>query len=166
MTRRTPACASTRRRLLALLAASPAIARAARAQDGPQPELPKEDLVIITRDGARHAFRVEMALLPQQQTTGLMFRREVPADGGMLFDWGLPARDSNMWMRNTITSLDMLFINPDGTIRRIAESTVPMSEAPVASGEPVAAVLEVPGGRMAELGAAEGDRVDWPKRTR
>ena len=160
MTRRTPACASTRRRLLALLAASPAIARAARAQDGPQPELPKEDLVIITRDGARHAFRVEMALLPQQQTTGLMFRREVPADGGMLFDWGLSARDSNMWMRNTITSLDMLFINPDGTIRRIAENTVPESLAIVPSRGPVRATLELAAGTARRLDIRVGDRVE------
>ena len=149
-----------RRRLLALLAASPAVARAARAQDGPQPELPKEPLVIVTRDGARHTFQVEMALSPQQQTTGLMFRREVPADGGMLFDWGLPARDSTMWMRNTVSSLDMLFINPDGTIRRIAENTVPESLATIESRGPVRATLELAAGTTRRLGVRAGDRVE------
>ena len=149
-----------RRRLLALLAASPAVARAARAQDGPQPELPKEELAIVTRDGARHVFQVEMALSPPQQTTGLMFRREVAADGGMLFDWGLPARDSTMWMRNTITSLDMLFINPDGTIRRIAENTTPESLATIESRGPVRATLELAAGTTRRLGVRAGDRVE------
>ena len=58
------------------------------AQTGPQPELPKQKLVIITHDGVRHDFMVEMALTNDQQMTGLMFRTSVPADGGMLFDWG------------------------------------------------------------------------------
>jgi uncharacterized membrane protein (UPF0127 family) len=64
-------------------------------------------------------------------------------------------------MRNTPSSLDIVFIRPDGTIARIAENTVPLDETPLASGEPVAAVLEVRGGRMAELGLGEGDRVQW-----
>ncbi len=99
----------SRRLLVALLAAA---AGPARAQTGPQPELPKERLVIVTRDGTRHAFMVEMAITPEQQTVGLMFRPSVPVDGGMLFDWGAP-RESNMWMRNTIASLDMIFIAAD-----------------------------------------------------
>ena len=60
----------------------------ASAQTGPQPKLPEEPLVIVTRDGTRHAFKVEMALSPDQQTVGLMFRPSVAPDGGMLFDWG------------------------------------------------------------------------------
>ena len=78
---------------------------------------------------------VEMALTPEQQTVGLMFRPSVPADGGMLFDWGAP-RDSAMWMRNTVSSLDMLFINADGTIRRVVENTVPQSLATIESRGP------------------------------
>ena len=79
-----------RRHLLTLLALAPLVTRAgpAGAQDkepaGPQPELPKEKLVITTRDGAQHVFDVEMALRPEQQITGLMFRPTVPQDGGML----------------------------------------------------------------------------------
>jgi len=112
-----------------------------------------------------HVFRVELADSAAEQTRGLMYRTDLKPDGGMLFapypPEGGPARDASFWMRNTPSSLDIVFIRADGTIARIAENTVPLSEAPVASGEPVAAVLEVPGGRMAELGVAEGDRVEW-----
>ena len=125
---------------------------------GPQPELPKEPLVIVTRDGRQHNFTVEMALTPDQQTVGEMFRPGVPEDGGMLFDWGIP-RESGMWMRNTIASLDMLFINADGTIRAIAEDTVPYSLATVSSRGPVRATLEVAAGTAARLDIRVGDRV-------
>ena len=145
-----------RRTLIALLATAPL---AAHAQTAAQPDLPKEKLVIVTKDGARHEFNVEMALSPEQQTTGLMFRPSVPADGGMLFDWGVP-RDSTMWMRNTVSPLDMLFINGDGTIRRIAEDTVPQSLAVIESRGPVRATLELAAGTAKRLGIRVGDRVE------
>jgi uncharacterized membrane protein (UPF0127 family) len=136
---------------------------AARAQEpnitGPQPELPKEKLVIVTRDGQRHDFIVEMAITPEQQTVGLMFRPSVPADGGMLFDWGVP-HDSQMWMRNTIAPLDMVFINADGTIRSIAENTVPESLAVIDSRGPVRATLELAAGTTARLNIRVGDKVE------
>jgi len=123
-----------------------------------QPELPKEKLVIVTRDGVQHAFNVEMALTQDQQTVGEMFRPSVPEDGGMLFDWGV-ARQSDMWMRNTITSLDMIFINPDGSIRAIAENAVPESLAVISSRGPVRATLEVAAGTAARLNIRVGDQV-------
>ena len=153
-----------RRYFLALLALTPLLAgtRAARAQDkeptGPQPELPKEKLVITTRDGTQHVFQVEMALKPEQQITGLMFRPSVPADGGMLFDWGT-ARDSQMWMKNTLAPLDMVFINQDGTIRSIVENTVPGSLAVIDSRGPVRATLELAAGTAERLGLRVGDKV-------
>ncbi len=100
--------------LLSALALAPAAWSRLAAQTGPQAELPKEPLVVVTHDGKRHDFSVEMALRNDQQMTGLMFRTAVPPDGGMLFDWG-EARPSQMWMKNTVSSLDMLFINADGT---------------------------------------------------
>jgi uncharacterized membrane protein (UPF0127 family) len=148
-----------RRPLLALLTVIPLAARAQPANPtGPQPELPKEKLVIVTRDGARHDFNVEMATAPDQQTVGLMFRPSVPADGGMLFDWGMP-RDSQMWMRNTIAPLDMVFINADGTIRSIAENTVPESLAIIDSRGPVRATLELAAGTTARRNIRVGDNV-------
>lgn len=149
-----------RRHMLMLLAAAPLPAAAQSPNPtGPQPELPKERLAIATRDGKRHQFNVEMALTPEQQTIGLMFRPAVPADGGMLFDWGTP-RDSSMWMRNTISSLDMVFINGDGTIRAIAENTVPESLAVISSRGPVRATLELAAGTTARLNIRVGDKVE------
>jgi len=130
-----------------------------QAQTVAQPELPKEKLVIVTKDGTRHDFNVEMALSPEQQTVGLMFRTAIPADGGMLFDWGAP-RDSAMWMRNTVSSLDMLFINADGTIRRVVENTVPESLATIDSRGPVRATLELAAGTARRLDIHAGDKVE------
>ncbi len=124
-----------------------------------QPELPREKLSVITRDGAHHDFMVEMALSPEQQTVGLMFRPTVPADGGMLFDWGQP-RQSNMWMRNTVAPLDMLFVNADGTIRRVAEDTVPQSLAVIDSQGPVRATIELAAGTAKRLDIRPGDHVE------
>jgi len=147
-----------RRRLLTLLGLSPMVFTAARAQTGPQPELPREKLTIVTRDGKEHEFNVEMALTPDQQMVGLMFRPSVPADGGMLFDWGTE-RESAMWMKNTISSLDMVFIAADGTIRAIAERTVPHSLASISSHGPVRATLELAAGTTERLGIRVGDNV-------
>lgn len=148
-----------RRFLLALLALAPLPVSAQPANPtAPQPDLPKEKLVIVTRDGASHVFNVEMAIDPAQQTIGLMFRPSVPVDGGMLFDWGAP-RDSQMWMRNTISPLDMVFINADGTIRSIAENTVPESLAIIESRGPVRATLELAAGTTARLNIRVGDKV-------
>ncbi len=132
-----------------------------QAQSGPQAELPKQKLVITTHDGKRHDFMVEMALAPDQQTIGLMFRTNVPADGGMLFDWGAE-RSSLMWMKNTLVSLDMLFIAADGRIRSIAERTVPHSLATIDGKFPVRATLELAAGTAERLDIRVGDLVESP----
>lgn len=117
-------------------------------------------LTITTAQGQRHAFQVEVAASGAQQERGLMFRTSLAPDAGMIFPMQ-PPRFASFWMRNTLIPLDMLFIRPDGRIARIAAQTVPHSLTPVGSGEPVSAVLEIPGGRAAELGIAEGDLVRW-----
>jgi hypothetical protein len=147
-----------RRALIALAMLSPVPLRAQPGVDRPQPRLPTEPLVIVTRDGRRLPFTVEMAVSPEHQMIGLMFRPEVKPDEGMLFDWGTP-RESSMWMRNTITSLDMVFIAADGRIHRIAERTVPLSLATVSSNGPVRATLELAAGVTERLDIRAGDRV-------
>lgn len=127
--------------------------------------LAKTELTVTTADGSAHRFTVEVAATEQQQQQGLMYRPPLAANAGMLFapyppDGG-PPRAASFWMRNTPSPLDILFIRPDRTIATIAENTVPFSEAPVPSGEPVSAVLELGGGRAAELGIAAGDKVTW-----
>ena len=142
------------------LAACAGGAPAAEAKDG------MLAVTIKTAKGA-HVFNVEVARTPEQQERGLMFRTDIPKDGGMIFApypaGGGGPRAASFWMKNTPTPLDIIFIRPDGTIAAIAENTVPFSETPVASGEPVDAVLEILGGRSAELGIAPGDTVTWTK---
>ena len=149
-----------RRYLLAAAALLPCSGFAQEAEPkGPQPELPKEKLVIVGHGGPEHVFNVEMALKPDQQATGEMFRTSVPEDGGMLFDWGHP-QQSMMWMKNTLVPLDMVFINQDGTIRSIAEQTVPESLATIDARGPVRATLELAGGITARLNIRVGDKVE------
>ena len=88
-----------------------------------------------------------------------MFTRSLGADQGMIFPYD-PPQSVSFWMKNTLIPLDMLFIRADGTIARISTAK-PLDESPVPAGEPVAAVLEIGGGRAAELGIREGDKVDW-----
>ncbi|HEY1858083.1 DUF192 domain-containing protein [Acidocella sp.] len=125
---------------------------------GPQPKLPTEKLTIISDDGKSHVFSVEMALTTQQQDTGLMFRTSVPADTGMLFPWPQP-QVSEMWMKNTIAPLDMVFIGADHTVKAIAENTVPYSLRSISSGVPVIATLELQAGITAADDINVGDKV-------
>ncbi|MDE2582920.1 MAG: DUF192 domain-containing protein [Rhodospirillales bacterium] len=152
-----------RRLTLALLLAAPVAALAqtdpGTEPTGPQPVLPKEPLTIVTKDGKPHKFDVEVARTQEQQITGLMFRKHVPADGGMLFLWS-QANVSRMWMKNTLVPLDMVFIRADGTIDSIAEDTVPHSLRIIASHGKVIATLELAGGTTRRLGITVGDKVE------
>ena len=103
---------------------------------------------------------VEVAATADQQEKGLMFRKSLGGDRGMIFPYD-PPQDVAFWMENTLIPLDIIFIRSDGTIVRIAHAK-PLDETPLPSGEPVALVLEIAGGRAAELGIKEGDIVEWP----
>ena len=118
-------------------------------------------LTIATPTG-KHRFNVEVARTPEQQARGLMFRARLAPDAGMVFPM-TPPRVASFWMKNTLIPLDIIFIRNDGQIARIAARTTPHSLTPVESGEPVVAVLEIAGGRAAELGIAAGARVDWAR---
>jgi uncharacterized membrane protein (UPF0127 family) len=119
-------------------------------------------LQIREAGGKTHLFKVEVAKSTNEQARGLMFRDMLAPDGGMIFPMD-PPRPASFWMKNTVIPLDMIFVRANGTIARIAADTVPYSLEPVDSGEPVAAVLEIAGGRAAELGISEGDKVSWPR---
>ena len=115
--------------------------------------------------------RTELAITPDEQARGLMYREELPRLGSMLFVNGRE-RPLSFWMRNTLIPLDMLFIDDTGTVVRIHENAVPLDETPISSGEPALAVLEINGGLSAELGIEEGavlrspampqDSAAWP----
>lgn len=143
---------------LSLLAAAACGAADAPADGGAQPTLPKVAVRIATAEGPEHAFQVELADHPAARHRGLMFRWSVPADGGMLFVFERPEHIS-MWMRNTLVELTMLFIRQDGTIARVVDRTVPLSEESIHSGEAVRAVLELRGGSATRLAIRPGDRL-------
>ena len=106
-----------------------------------------------------HRFIAEVARTPDEQQRGMMFRESLAPDRGMIFPYD-PPQPASFWMENTLIPLDMIFIRADGTIARIATAE-PLSQELVPSGEPVAAVLEIAGGRAAQLGIKAGDRVEW-----
>jgi uncharacterized membrane protein (UPF0127 family) len=118
--------------------------------------------VPLTIDSAsgKHKFVVEVARTPEEQERGLMFRRELAPDRGMIFPYDPPV-NAAFWMKNTLIPLDMVFVRADGTIARIATAQ-PLDETPVPAGEPVALVLEIAGGRAQQLDVKAGDKVSWP----
>jgi uncharacterized protein len=137
-----------------LVAASATVARAQLAQ------FPSAQLTIVTAGGP-HAFTVELATTPAQLEQGLMFRRSLAPDAGMLFDFQAPEM-ATMWMKNTLIPLDMLFVDGQGHIVNIAERAVPGSLATIAAAAPVRAVIELNGGTASRLGIRPGDRVVYP----
>lgn len=114
----------------------------------------------IQSKGKRHDFTVEVARTSQEQAQGLMFRTALAPDAGMIFPFP-SLKPASFWMKNTVIPLDIIFVRKDGSIESIAANTVPYSLNPVSSNEPVAAVLELAGGRAAELGIEPGDIVTW-----
>ena len=136
------------------VAAGPAVAetQAAPSAQALQP------LTIVSKNG-RHDFSVEVATTEPERERGLMYRRFMPADRGMLFDFAKP-QTITMWMKNTYIPLDMVFMNRAGDVTSIAADAEPLSERIISSGGPAFAVLEINGGLAAKLGIAVGDKVD------
>jgi len=133
------------------------------AQQGAQ-QLAFTRLVIKSGQGAdirRHEFRVEVAQTTAQRRIGLMYRRQLDEDAGMLFDFDKQQLVS-MWMRNTYIPLDMLFIDETGKVINIIENAEPQTLISRASAGPVLAALELAGGVTAKLGIKAGDRVIHP----
>ena len=121
---------------------------------------PTSELTIISATG-RHRFNVEVAQTPEQMEQGLMFRRSLAPDAGMLFDYKQPTV-ATMWMRNTLIPLDMLFVDAKGRIVNIQQRTVPQSDDLIAAAAPVRAVIELNGGTAGRLGIVPGDQVVHP----
>ncbi|MBI1980786.1 MAG: DUF192 domain-containing protein [Methylocystis sp.] len=131
---------------LALLACA-----AARAE-------PANDIARIVTATGEHAFKVEIADTPETRARGLMFRKSMPADQGMLFDF-LSEGPVSMWMKNTYIPLDMVFIRRDGRVVGVAADAQPFSERIISSPEPAYAVLELNAGAARRISLAPGDQV-------
>lgn len=114
-------------------------------------------LQLVTASGPV-GFTVEIADTDASRAQGLMWRRDMAPDHGMLFDF---RREEPVWfwMKNTPLSLDMIFVKADGRVLSIARGTVPFSEATVPSGGPVRFVFEVVAGTADRIGLKPGDRM-------
>ena len=121
---------------------------------------PLEPLKIVTASG-EHEFLVEIADDDAERTRGLMYRPPLADDRGMLFQFPQPAEQA-FWMRNTPSSLDILYIDPTGSIVSIAHHTTPYSESPIPSNGAANGVLELRAGRAEEIGAKPGDKIVHP----
>jgi len=116
-------------------------------------------LKVKSANGA-HVFKVEVAVTAQEQAKGLMFRTQMGADEGMIFV-NDPPRRAAFWMRNTVIPLDIIFIGTDHRILNIAADAVPYDETPLPADGVTSGVLELNGGRAAQLGIKPGDKVSW-----
>lgn len=167
MTRLTSFAASTFAALL--IACSPqATESTAAAANAPSASLahPVSGLevipVTITRaDGTQHVVQAEFAVEDPDKGRGLMFRTEMGADEGMLFDYEDTPGPLSFWMRNTVLPLDLIFITPERRVLNIAADAKPYSEERILAAGVAGAVLELNAGRAAELGIAPGDQLDW-----
>ena len=119
---------------------------------------PAVERLAIKTATAIHEFDVELAVTADQQRKGLMYRRQMAPDAGMLFLYDNGSQVT-MWMSNTYIPLDMLFIAADGRITHIVERTVPLSTELIGSNGPVRGVLELNGGTASRLGIKVGDMV-------
>ncbi len=119
--------------------------------------LKREPVVLVSETG-RHVIDAEIADTPGAKATGLMFRRSLDADKGMLFIYDRP-QNITMWMQNTYISLDMIFADAGGTIIRIARDTEPFSTDIIEAGGLAKVVLEVPAGTSRRIKLKRGDRL-------
>lgn len=130
------------------------------AQDKSLGQGDRNHLVIHTQDGKSIPFQIELALTYQQQRKGLMNRRFLADNAGMLFIFNMVSHHS-FWMKNTFIPLDILFVAEDGEIHHIQHSATPNSLKSIESERPVKAVLELKGGICAEKGIKEGDKIKY-----
>jgi uncharacterized membrane protein (UPF0127 family) len=118
------------------------------------------ELTVITAGGPQK-FTIELALSDAQMEQGLMFRRNLAPDAGMLFDFKRPTLVT-MWMKNTFIPLDMLFLDERGQIVDIHERAVPQSLNIIAAKGAARYVIELNGGTVARLGIKTGDKATSP----
>jgi hypothetical protein len=117
--------------------------------------------IVLKTETGDHRFDIEVVNTEQERARGLMYRRSLPQNGGMLFLYD-PPQHIVMWMKNTFIPLDMVFIARDGTVHRIESNAEPFSTDRIASGAVVLGVLELNGGAAQRIGLKPGDRIVYP----
>jgi uncharacterized membrane protein (UPF0127 family) len=121
---------------------------------------PAPRVVVVTAAGARLPVTVELARSDEERTRGLMYRRELAPEAGMLFFFA-ESEERAFWMKNTLIPLDMLFIDDGGRVVGLIERAEPLTTSPRDPGVPCRYVLEVNGGWAARHGVRPGDRVEF-----
>ncbi|HEX7374341.1 MAG TPA: DUF192 domain-containing protein [Steroidobacteraceae bacterium] len=156
--------------LVALIGAVLLPAAATHAVDArhalPLSSFPQESIAVETRSARRHVFKAWRAETPQQREQGLMFVPSMGADEAMIFVYE-PEQYVAMWMKNTILSLDMLFVDGHGCVVSVKQHAKPQSLDTIAADRPVSLVVELKAGTIASHGIRKGDRVvrpaaQWP----
>ena len=108
----------------------------------------------------RETFILEIVDTPKLRETGLMHRKSMAPDHGMLFVFE-HRQFLGFWMRNTLIPLDILYVDTDGRVATIRQMK-PLDETSIASGEPVLYAIELNEGAAARAGVKEGDRLQLP----
>ena len=147
-----------KRHRLTLLAAFACAAAPLWAQDA---DSCRADRVDLRGEWGTARFTVELAVTPEDQARGLMFRESLSPNAGMLFVYG-DEEPVSFWMRNTLIPLDMIFVDSEGIVTKIHAEAVPGDETPIPSDGPALAVLEIPGGVAERLGIDVGSELRSP----
>lgn len=121
-----------------------------------------DDRLVIHTATGDYGFNVEVVDTPEARAKGLMFRQSLAKDAGMLFDFR-QEQQTAFWMQNTFIPLDMVFIAANGEVKTVHANAIPHDTTSIPSQVPVQFVLEIPGGRSAEIGLKPGDRVEHPR---
>ncbi|WP_293462997.1 DUF192 domain-containing protein [Phenylobacterium sp.] len=143
------------------LCAAPAMAQIPRQDPRTckgQPEIKPLEALQVRTDKGVHAFKVEVADSDREREYGLMCRRSLAADRGMLFLFA-KAGPQMFWMRNTLIPLDIIYIGENGRVVSISRNVQPLDERGAPSAGPAKFVLELAAGRAAQIGLLPGDRV-------
>src|SRR6201996_7720488 len=143
-----------------LLGASLSLAAMAACAQDADIKFQKSSLVIVTAN-REIKFDVDLATNDAERSRGLMFRKQLGAYEGMLFDF-FQEMPVSFWMKNTLIPLDMVFIAGDGTIRHVHANATPMSTDTIPSESAGRAVPEINGGTARLLGIKPGDKVKHP----
>ena len=153
-----PVAVSTTSTPTPAVVAAPAPADCARLRNPHSGGL--EPLEVVTGSGVVK-FQVEIADTDAERQYGLMCRTSVAPDRGMLFEFET-SRPQAFWMHNTLVPLDIIYIGQDGKVVSIGRNARPLDDSAVPSGGPAIGVLELAGGRAAEIGLLPGDQVRHP----
>ncbi len=119
----------------------------------------KRPLSIKTLTGNEVTYRVERATTPKELATGLMYRKKLAPKTGMIFLFG-KERLTNMWMKNTLIPLDMVFFDKKGTVTYVHKDAKPMDETLIPSFLPAFGVLEINAGETGKYNITVGSKLD------